>query len=91
MSSKPQALSAGLIVTKGQGAVASVLAKATAPVLKKQASKTPTAYHKALTLMLDKERYTALRKAVVDLESSGQEILIEALDAWLQKRAKQKA
>lgn len=41
-------------------------------------------YYKALTVKLTKERYTNLKTAGVRLDKKSQEILVEALDAWLQ-------
>ena len=43
-------------------------------------------YHKALTLKLDEDRYRALKLAGIDLDLSSQDILVEALDAWLLAR-----
>jgi hypothetical protein len=44
--------------------------------------------YKALTLKLDDHRYRDLKLAGLDLHRSSQEILVEALDAWLKDRAR---
>jgi hypothetical protein len=44
-------------------------------------------YWKALTLKLDRERFTALKKRGVDLNKTSQVILTEALDLWLKKNS----
>ncbi len=43
----------------------------------------PLPYAKALTLKLDAARYRALKMAGLGLDLSSQEILTQALDAWL--------
>lgn len=42
-------------------------------------------YHKALTLKLDEHRYKALKMAGLMRGATSQDILVEALDLWLEK------
>ena len=51
-----------------------------------QAAKSASTYHKALTLKLDEARYRKLKLAGLEFDLSSQEILVEALDAWLNAR-----
>lgn len=46
-----------------------------------------TVYYKALTVKLTKERYAALKTAGVVQDKKSQEILVEALDAWLKNNS----
>ena len=95
MAIKPSSLGAGLFIKKGEAApvvssdtVESTPAPAVEPKIKKaivQVEEGGQSYWKALTLKLDRERYTALKKRGVDLNKTSQTILIEALDLWLKK------
>ncbi|MFH7040772.1 hypothetical protein ABT392_00385 [Paucibacter sp. JuS9] len=76
-------LSSGLI-SKGSAAPTSVdpsLAKSAAT----QLAKTAVTY-KAMTVKLDEQRYRALKTAGLDLDLSSQQILVQALDLWLERR-----
>ena len=84
-------LSAGLIMTKGSAMPSAAVASGpavlpSAEVAKHadtQAPKSAFAYHKALTLKLDEVRYRKLKTAGLDFDMSSQDILVQALDAWL--------
>lgn len=43
------------------------------------------AYFKALTLKLDRERFTSLKMAGVSANKTSQTILVEALDLWFKR------
>lgn len=85
--SKTASLTAGLVAKKGQAMPA---ATSVAPVLPVEPTKparaeAATAYYKALTVKLDRERYETLKNAGVKLDKKSQEIFVEALDAYLAK------
>ncbi|MHB1701713.1 MAG: hypothetical protein ACYCSN_16600 [Acidobacteriaceae bacterium] len=82
---KPAALGAGL-VRKG---TATPPTPATAPPQAVQVATTPApapaagTYYKAVTLKLDKSRYSALKTLGLREDKSSQELLTVALDAFL--------
>ena len=73
--SKRASLTANLVAKKGEAA----------PASSHQESEQPKGYYKALTVKLDRDRYRSLKQVGLDLDKSSQEILIEALDAYLAK------
>lgn len=85
---RPAALGAGL-VAKGQAAPAAFEhpVAPTTPVAAVAPPAQPTLktpeYYKALTLKLTRDRYKALKAAGIAEDKHSQEILVEALDAWL--------
>lgn len=89
---KPSSLTAGL-VKKGDAKPASTTSVSTVaaatpatPVVEKPASKSTAGqilYYKALTLKLDRPRFEALKKVGLTLDKSSQNLLVEALDAYL--------
>ena len=91
---KPSSLTAGL-VKKGDAKPASTpfmptpaAATRAPPVAEKPASKSTAEqmlYYKALTLKLDRPRFEALKKVGLTLDKSSQNLLVEALDAYLAK------
>ena len=80
--SKPAPLTAGLLARKGEAAPIA----APPPTEPPTQSKGEGAYFRSLTLKLDKPRYAALRMAAAAQDRTHQDILTEALDAWLAKR-----
>lgn len=85
--SKTASLTAGLVAKKGQAMPA---AASVAPVLPVEPAKparaeAASAYYKALTVKLDRERYETLKNAGIKLDKKSQEIFVEALDAYLAK------
>lgn len=54
---------------------------------KVKAERPRATYAKALTLKLDQERYQSLKMAGIRTGKSSQQILTEALDAWLTRAA----
>ena len=46
-------------------------------------------YYKALTVKLDRDRYETLKYLGIRLDKKSQTILVEALDEWLQRMARQ--
>lgn len=93
---KPASLGAGL-VRKGEAAPAQALADAptvdTPPVqshaIELGHASSPAsagrAYHKALTVKLDKGRYTRLKLIGLETGKSSQQLIVEALDAMFRK------
>jgi len=94
----PTPLTAGLIVGKGAAVPTPAVSSGPAgmtPLAGKsggedtprstdaQQAKSASTYHKALTLKLDEARYRALKLAGLKLDLSSQDILVQALDAWL--------
>lgn len=78
---KAASLSAGLVAKKGAAAPAS--AAASTPAKTPVQSSTPKEYFKALTVKLDKGRYTRLKQAGLVVDKTSQEIFVEALDSYL--------
>ena len=79
---KTASLTSGLVSKKGQAS----------PTLSPEASpataKTPTAdYYKALTVKLDRKRYERLKIMGLKLDKKSQEMLVEALDLYLENLA----
>jgi hypothetical protein len=66
---KTARLSADLLAKKGNAAPAD--------------KKVSPDYYKSLTVKLDRERYEALKTMGLKLDKKSQQILVEALDAWL--------
>lgn len=85
--SKTASLTAGLVAKKGQAmpAATSVVQALPAEPAKPARAETASAYYKALTVKLDRERYETLKNAGVRLDKKSQEIFVEALDAYLAK------
>lgn len=83
MSTRPKtaSLTSGLVAKKGAAIPAAPAASQ--PVV--AAPKATDAYYKALTLRLDRARYTSLKSLSVELDKSAQELLVEALDTLLAK------
>ena len=82
---KAASITAGLVTKKGEAAP-SVGVRDSAAVLPKQAMEKVHDYYKALTVKLDRPRYEALKNAGIKIDKKSQEILVEALDLWLQKQ-----
>ncbi|MDA8260754.1 MAG: hypothetical protein M0Z99_34830 [Betaproteobacteria bacterium] len=84
MSTKPKtaSLTGGLVAKKGAAAPSAPQA-AVAPA--KSADAGP-GYYKALTLKLDRERYSKLKTLGLTLDKSSQELLTEAVDDLLRKK-----
>lgn len=86
-------LGAGLLV-KGTAIPSSVEADGLAVSMNRpseESATTPvrssaTTYHKSLTVKLDEQRYMALKLAGLEMDTSSQEIFVEALDDWLRSR-----
>ena len=80
-----------LIVAKGQAtpspAVANTEPQSASKEVRAGASThsriSASTYFKSLTLKLDVERYKALKLAGLERNQTSQEILVQALDAWL--------
>lgn len=67
----------------GSGTALTPAIEASMAAASTQFAKSAHTYHKSLTLKLDEERYRSLKLAGLELERSSQDILVEALDAWL--------
>jgi hypothetical protein len=82
---KTASLTAGLLSKKGEAVP--VVEKT---VALKEEVKTTTGkvqeYFKALTLKLDKNRYLNLKQAGLEEDKSSQDILVQALDEYIEKR-----
>lgn len=86
---KTASLSSSLLVRRKPAAG---VATPSAPVqagdegAKVKAERARASYAKALTLKLDQERYQALKMAGIKAGKSSQQILVEALDAYLRAK-----
>ena len=84
---KPATLSSSLVAVKGQ-------AVATQPLPPPLGPSTPTmstsvggqGYFKAMTLKLDKERFTQIKQLGLDQNKTSQVLLVEAVDLLLSQR-----
>ena len=82
---KAASITSSLVKKKGE-AEPSVGVRGSAVVLPKHAMEKVHDYYKALTVKLDRPRYEALKNAGIKIDKKSQEILVEALDLWLQKQ-----
>jgi len=80
---KPATLTAGLVATKGEAKPAVVMPAASIT----RASNKDRGEQKALTLKLDRSRYTALKQFGIACDKTNQDILVEALDEYLAKHS----
>jgi hypothetical protein len=80
-------MSSGLLTKKGAAAPAVVADPVQAPAAVRGKAAAAPAY-KALTVKLDRDRYTALKTLGVKLDKRSQTIFIEALDLWIQQAEK---
>ena len=71
--SKSARLTPDLLARKGEAV----------PVRDKVSETGSPTYYKSLTLKLDRARYEALKTMGIKLDRKSQQILVEALDAWL--------
>jgi hypothetical protein len=85
---KTASLTSGLVAKKGQAtpAVTYPIQPQELPATAKTAG---SAYYKALTVKLDRERYEALKTLGVKRDKKSQEIFVEALDLYLREVTQQ--
>lgn len=80
-------MTSDLLTKKGEAAPA--IAAEPIQALAAPRSKTTVApAYKALTVKLDRDRYTALKNLGVKLDKRSQTIFIEALDLWIRQAEK---
>lgn len=86
----------GLVAVKGHAAPAAPSVPKRAAAAQAEASQAPAAapqdpagagFHRAMTLKLDKNRYTRIKQLGLDEDTTSQALLIEALDMLFAKRA----
>jgi hypothetical protein len=80
-----------LVAKKGEAAPAMVVSPAlstvaTPPPPVQAVERKQQSAAKKLTLKFDRKRYGALKNACLDLDKTGQDILVEAFDLWLASR-----
>lgn len=98
---KPAPLSSGLAVKKGEAASVSPVSAPVPEVSRPTGKRTlgtnkpdpapgkEREYFKALTVKLDRERYMELKQLGLLRDQSSQDLLVEALDAFLKKASTQ--
>jgi hypothetical protein len=79
---KTASLTSGLVAKKGQAAPAALQGQQ-ATGLQDKEIETTTNYYKALTVKLDRDRYSQLKNLGLKLDKKSQEIFVEALDHYM--------
>lgn len=82
---KTAPITTGLMAKKGEAVPAIGEVLQTNPTR----SEGRSGYYKALTVKLDRDRYETLKYLGIRLDKKSQTILVEALDEWLQRMARQ--